>query len=262
MTLLGHRSSALLAISPISNFGTITSALKVNMSDKCLIIVGSLCFSFLTLCVLYYVRAPGVCSPESPQSGTTRLSIQIFPEVLVVCKLVGTLHRCLAPVNWDDYISIESFLQASKASKDQYIRLSGLAVLSKLANASQPLADVRKSRIHVDKIALVIFTDSEDADFPCGDLLLNAQNAGYSVLIYFGKGYCVKATKPRPQEKKLIPFAFATNCAYDPQPDAGDFVDGYHFLKGVNKTIIVNIDREQASDELGHLAAYLGKKVR
>ena len=238
------------------NFGTIISALKVNMSDKCSIIVGSLCFSFLTLCVFYYVRAPGVCSSESRPSGTTRLSIQISPEV--VCNLESALHHCLAP-DCSDYISIESFLQASKASKDQYIRFSGLAVHSKLADASQPLADVRKSRIHVDKIALVNFTDREDPNFSCGDLLLNAQNAGYYVLIYFGKGFCVEVTKPRTQEEKLIPFAFATNCAYNgPQPDAGDFVDGYDFLKDVDTTI-VNINREQTSDELGHLATYLEK---
>lgn len=170
------------------------------MSDKCLIFVGSLCFSFLTLCVFCYVRTIRVCSPDFPLSGTT-LSFQIVPEV--ACEL----ERVPASDDYD-YISIESLLQASKAGKDQDIRLSGLAVLSKLANASQPLVDVRKSRIHVDKIALVIFTDREDPFFPfsCGDLLLNAQNAGYSVLIYFGEAYCEKVTKPRTQEEKLIPL--------------------------------------------------------
>ena len=37
--------------------------------------------------------------------------------------------------------SLESFIRASTAMKDQELRLSGLAVSSKLANACQPLPD-------------------------------------------------------------------------------------------------------------------------
>ena len=193
------------------------------MSGKCLIIIGSLCFSFLSLCVIYYVNAIG-CSPDSRQGGTT-LTLQIVPEV--VCELTAPYTNTPAQ---DDYISIESFLQGSKASKDQDIRLSGLAVLSKLANASQPLVDVRKSRIHVEKIALVIFKDPvSSTPFSCEDLLLNAQNVGYSVLIYFGEGHCENVTKPRTQEEKLIPFAFGY-CSNNTEPDAGSFAR-YDFLK-------------------------------
>ena len=91
--------------------------------------------------------------------------------------------------NGDDYRpSLESFLQASKTDADQDLRLSSLAVVSRLANARQPLVDVSKSRIHVDKIALVTLKD--DTAFSCGDLALNARNAGYSVVTYFGKGNC------------------------------------------------------------------------
>ena len=230
--------------------GTITSALKGNMSGKCLIIVGSLCFSFLTLCVYYYVHEIISCRPDSPRSGTT-LSFQIVPEI--VCEVQSAYANTLA---LEDYISMGSFLQASEASKDQDIRLSGLAVLSKLTNASQPLVDVRKSRIHVDKIALVIFKDPSITAFSCGDLLLNAQNAGYSVLIYFGEGYCGNVTNPRTQEEKLIPFASARNCVNSTPPDST--VAGYDFLNGVDKTI-VNIKSEQGSDELRHLEKYLEK---
>ena len=224
------------------------------MLGKCLIIVGSLCFSFLTLCAFYYVRAIRLCRPDSPQRGTT-LSLQIVPEV--VCDLQSAFAPAL-----DDYISIESFLQASKTSKDQDTRLTGLAVLSKLANASQSLVDVRKSRIHVDKIALVIFLKDPFSitAFSCGDLLLNAQNAGYSVLIYFGGGYCGNVTKPRTQEEKLIPFAFAVNCFNNTKSDAYNPVyAGYDFLKGVDKTIVSIIETEQGPDELRNLEKYVEK---
>ena len=218
------------------------------MLGKCFIIVGSLCFSFLTLCVFYYVSAIRLCRPDSPLGGTT-LSFQIFPEV--VCNLQSASDR---------YISIESFLQASKTSKDQDIGLGGLAVFSKLANASQPLADVRKSRIHLDKIAIVLLKDPfSNTAFSCGDLLLNAQDAGYSVLIYFGGGYCGNVTKPRTQEEKLIPFAFAGNCVNN--TDAYNYsVDvGYDFLKTVDKTIVNIIETEQGSDELRQLEKYAEK---
>jgi len=52
--------------------------------------------------------------------------------------------------------SLESFIRASTAVKGQELRLSGLAVPSKLvSNASQPLADVSKAKIQVNKIALI-----------------------------------------------------------------------------------------------------------
>ena len=48
----------------------------------------------------------------------------------------------------DDYLpSLESFLHASTTNKDQDIRLSDLAMVSRLANARQPVVDVSKSSL-------------------------------------------------------------------------------------------------------------------
>ena len=97
--------------------------------------------SALTLCNSYFFYS------------TTTLSFASIPEV--VCDLSTPWFA-----NGDDYRpSLESFLQASKTDADQDLRLSGLAVVSRLANARQPLVDVSKSRIHVDKIALVTLKD-------------------------------------------------------------------------------------------------------
>ena len=123
-----------------------------------------------------------LCTSYLPNSKITLSSASVPKEV---CHL--STPRL---ANGDEYRpSLESFLQASKTDADQDPRLSGLAVVSKLANARQPLVGVSKSRIHVDKIALVTLKD-DTATFSCGDLALNAQNAGYSVVTYFGDGYC------------------------------------------------------------------------
>ena len=151
--------------------------------------------------------------------------------------------------------SLESFLQASKTEADQDLRLSGLAVVSRLANARQPLVDVSKSRIHVDKIALVTLKD-DTAAFSCGDLALNAQNAGYSVVTYFGDGYCGpdgNVSKPHTQEEILIPIVFVRlwfNCT------SFEENDNYDFLKATDKTFVNIIETQQGSDELSKMTKY------
>ena len=136
--------------------------------------------------------------------------------------------------------------------------MSGLAVLSRLANASEPLVDVSKSRIHVVKIALVTLKD--DTAISCGDLALNAQNAGYSVVTYFGGGHCESdgdVTKPHTQEEILIPIVFLVGCQEHTTPHSFDSVDVYDFLKNVDKTAVNIIVTEQGSDELSKMTEYL-----
>ena len=187
-------------------------ALIVSMFAKCLVIGGSFFFILLILTFAYFLfsfqdSALILCNSYYSYS-TTTLSFASIPEV--VCDLSTTWYA--NDSRYDHRPSLESFLQASKTDADQDLRLSGLVVVSRLANARQPLVDVSKSRIHVDKIALVTLKD--DTAFSCGDLALNAQNAGYSVVLfwpYFGGGYCESdedVTKPHTQEDILIPFVF------------------------------------------------------
>ena len=174
-----------------------------------------------------------------------------FPTVSeVVCNLYSAYE--------DEYVSLESFLQASTTNKDQDLRLSGLAVLSRLANASQPLVDVSKSRIHVDKIALVTLKD--DTAFSCGDLALNAQNAGYSVVTYFGDGYCGpdrNVTKPHTQEEVLIPIVFVQICVKYTTSHSFQVINDSNFLKAADKAVENIIATEPGSDELCQMAEYL-----
>ena len=233
----------------------IAFTLIVSMSAKCLVIGSSFVFILLTLIFAYFLFVfrydpPFLCNSYFPNRRVTTLSFASIPEV--VCDL-STPWFALGDYNRP---SLESFLQASKTDADQDLRLSGLAVVSRLANARQPLVDVSKSRIH--KIALVTLKD-DTAAFSCGDLALNAQNAGYSVVTYFGDGYCGpdgNVTKTHTQEEILIPIVFAENCA-NSSSSGYYYPDFSDFLKAADKTVVNIIGTEQRSDELNHMAEYL-----
>ena len=233
----------------------IAFALIASMSAKFLIIGGSFFFILLNLVsayVLFFLRPQPPVSCNFFPLGETTLSFASVPEVF--CLLSSPSFA-----NGDDYRpSLEQFLQASKADADQDLRLSGLAVVSKLTNVRQPLVDVSKSRIHVDKIALVTRKD-DTAAFSCGDLALNAQNAGYSVVTYFGYGYCGpdgNVSKPHTQEEILIPIVFAGQCF---NCTSYKYNYNYDFLKATDKTFVNIIETQQGSDELRQMAKYLDK---
>ena len=241
-----------------SVLNNIAFTLIVSMSAKCLVIGSSFVFILLTLIFasllfVFQFNLPTLCNSYFPNRRVTTLSFASIPEV--VCDL-STPWFALGDYNRP---SLESFLQASKTDADQDLRLSGLAVVSRLANARQPLVDVSKSRIHVDKIALVTLKD-DTATFSCGDLALNAQNAGYSVVTYFGDGYCGpdrNVTKPHTQEEVLIPIAFVQICVKYTTSHSFQVINDSDFLKAADKAVENIIETEQGSDELCQMAEYL-----
>ena len=240
-----------------SVLNNIAFTLIVSMSAKCLVIGSTFVFILLTLIFAFFLWGirydlPTLCNSYFPNRRVTTLSFASIPEVACDLSTPRFAHK--------DYNlpSLESFLQASKTDADQDPRLSGLAVVSKLANARQPLVDVSKSRIHVDKIALVTLKN-HTAAFSCGDLALNAQNAGYSVVTYFGWGNCGpdgNVTKTHTQEGILIPIVFAKNCA-NSSSSGYYYPDFSDFLKAADKTVVNIIGTEQRSDELSNMAEYL-----
>ena len=80
--------------------------------------------------------------------------------------------------------SLESFIQASIREEGRELHFPGLAVTSRLKDACQPLTDVNKAKIPANKIALVILQLEDETTCPLQHLALEAQRAGYSVLIY------------------------------------------------------------------------------
>ena len=231
----------------------IAFALIASMSAKFLIIGGSFFLILLNLVsayVLFFLRPqPPVSCNSHFQSARTTLSFASVPKV--VCQLSPPWF----PNGGDYRPSLEQFLQESKADADQDLRLSGLAVVSKLTNVRQPLVDVSKSRIHVDKIALVTLKNHSGA-FSCGDLALNAQNAGYSMVTYFGDRYCGpdgNVSKPHTQEEILIPIGFVKRCI---NCASSHWLNNYDFLTATDKTFVNIIETQQGSDELSKMTEY------
>ena len=207
----------------------IAFALIVSMFAKCLVFGGSFFFILLTLVLVFF-----------PLFNLT-LSICALHTSLIASVPKEVCHLSTPRLaNGDEYRpSLESFLQASKTDADQDPRLSGLAVVSKLANARQPLVGVSKSRIH------------DTATFSCGDLALNAQNAGYSVVTYFGDGYCGpdrNVTKPHTQEEVLIPIVFVQICVKYTTSHSFQVINDSNFLKAADKAVENIIATEPGSD--------------
>ena len=120
--------------------------------------------------------------------------------------------------------SLEPFMKASITDEGRELRFSGLAVTSTLKNACQPLTDVSGAKIPANKIALVKLQLEDETACPMQDLALEAQRAGYSVLIYVG--YSLKTTPIYVPSKEilLIPVLevqaknysqlYSTQCAF------------------------------------------------
>jgi len=109
--------------------------------------------------------------------------------------------------------SLESFIRASTAMEDQELSLSGLAVISKLANTCQPLADVSKAKIQVNKVALISLANWHEVVCPLQGLVEHAQNAGYSVVIFWDDLYSHRFdNKTQLQDKLLIPVLHLPIC--------------------------------------------------
>ena len=172
------------------------------MSDKCIKIRSCACFlvisgALFTLSltgVTNYTRSFG----NQEESKTITVT---FPKLKYQCDphfLNVTDHTTEMKTP-----SLESFIRASTAMEDQQLRLSGLAVFSKLANACQPLADVNKAKIQVNKIALVRL--AKEAACPLQGLVEHAQNAGYSVVIFDLISPNLSEKKTQLQDKLMIP---------------------------------------------------------
>ena len=115
------------------------------------------------------------------------------------------LSSCSYDLSWPSLgPSPESFIQASITDGGSELRFPGLAVTSRLKNACQPLTDVSKAKIPTNKIALVILQLEDETACPMQDLALEAQRAGYSVLIYFANAFTDSNTPIEEPSKEIL----------------------------------------------------------
>ena len=158
------------------------------MLGKCL--ATSLFLFFLCLAVVFY-------------NSYTENHIVHRPNPKLI--LSSVLSSCSIDLNWTSLgPSPESFIQASITDEGRELRFPGLAVTSTLKNACQPLTDVSKAKIPANKIALVILQLEDETACPMQDLALEAQRAGYSVLIYFAYSVKINTTAIYVPSKEIL----------------------------------------------------------
>ena len=148
--------------------------------------------------------------------------------------------------------TLESVIQASTTDEGRELRFPGLAVTSTLKNKCQPLTDVSKAKIPANKIALVILLLEDETACPMQVLALEAQRAGYSVLIYFANSVKISTRLKPSKEILLIPVL------------EGSFSQVFKNCNiswgtgGTNVEISVQVDRRRLK-ELDPMKSYFGK---
>ena len=167
---------------------------KCTNSCVCLLIIFGL--------VLVFVYDTNVFSPSFFQE--PRLT---FLDLEVQCHFYENLNYAPRKIP-----TMKSFIPASTTGEGQELLLSGLVLFSTLANACQPLADVSKAKIQINKIALISLANETECSL--NDLLVHAQTAGYSVVI-FTPDSCVarfNTNEVELQDKLLIPVLDIGYC--------------------------------------------------
>ena len=140
--------------------------------------------------------------------------------------------------------------------KDQELRLSGLVVFSNLTSACQPLADVSKAKIQVNKIALIRLASWSEAVCPLQGLVENAQNSGYSLVIFLGDLYPYRFHKETQlQDNLLIPVLDASyNCYFTTN---NSYVTNLDDVAADRTNIEITVSIEETADGLKKMQEYL-----
>ena len=166
------------------------------MLGKCL--ATSLFLFFLCLALVFY----------NSDIGNSFGGPDLIPKLILSSCSYDLIWTSLGP-------SPESFIQASITDEGRELRFSGLAITSTLKDACQPLTDVSKAKIPANKIALVTLQLEDETACPLQDLALEAQRAGYSVLIYVGYSANTTAIYVPSKEILLIPVLEVQAKIYD-----------------------------------------------
>ena len=148
---------------------------------------------------------------------------------------------------------LESVIQASISDEGRELRFPGLAVTSTLKDACQPLTDVSKAKIPANKIALVILLLEDETTCPMQHLALEAQRAGYSVLIYFANSVKISTTPIEVPSKEILLIPVLEGSFSQAFKN-----DNISWCTGRNVEISVQVDRPP-SKELDALESYFEK---
>ena len=217
----------------------------MKMSGK-FILIGS-CILFLAITVLVsFIRFSTWRYDFNNQDATLILRTIIFRNSPVKCKLQQFF---IEP-------SLRSFIQAT--SGDQDSRLYGLAVYLELTDACQRLKDVSRAKVQLHKVALVTLKNDDQTRCPLQKLAVNAQNAGYTVLIYFGE--TDETLWSTNEDKLFIPVLYVQDTVNDcTKPDFNENKFSVDDL-ALSEDQPINVEIvPKRSDELIQMLKYLDK---
>ena len=216
------------------------------MSEKCAVIDSCILFLAITFLIpLNPMLVPGYNFNNQDNATLTLLTDGIYSNSSVKC----TLRDISGP-------SLRSFIQAT--SGDQDSRLNGLAVYLELADACQPLEDVTKGKVQLHKVALVTLKNHSQTGCSFYNLAMNAQNAGYTVLIHFGDWPNASSTH---EDKLLIPVLNVEDRFFQCR-HPGVYEDAFNILDDwdLSESDLTNVEiASEHSDELKKMRKYLDK---
>ena len=222
------------------------------MSNKLIVIGSFVCFVVFLFSVWFVLTYPGEFLELNRKGSTTEsLSFSNYPNI--VCSLSQLLSSEAAP-------SLESFVRASTTEENRDLNFSGLAIVSKLANACQPLVDVRRARVQVNKIALIAIKKDFATTCSLCELAVRAQHAGYSMVIFSSlprlfEGNCSAKTA----DKLLIPVVSGYYCQNSSRDVCSGETEILYSVFSTADLTDVHVKVSEVSNDLDTLTKYLEK---
>ena len=216
------------------------------MSNKWIVIGSSVYFAVFLFSVWFVITYPDAVL-ELEKKGSCDGSLSFYKRSNMVCTLKSFYLLEAAP-------SLESFVKASTTEGNRDLTFSGLAVVSKLANTCQPLVDVGRARVQVNKIALIAIKKDFATTCSLCELAVKAQHAGYSMVIFSSsppsKGNCSVKTA----DKLLIPVV---HCYH--YQNLQKFVETMYSTFLTADQVNVHVRVSEVSNDLKTMAKYLEK---
>ena len=222
------------------------------MSNKLIVIGSSVYFVVFLFSVWVIFTYPDVII-ELNSKGPSGESLSFSNNPKVVCTLSGFPSLKAAPL-------LKSFVGALTTEGNRDLTFSGLAIVSKLANACQPLVNVGRARVRVNKIALIAIKKDFATTCSLCELAVRAQHAGYSMVILSSRPWMFKTNcGVKTADKLLIPVVHGVRCpnsSYHVYSDETEII--YSVFSAADLTD-VHVRVSADSDDLETMATYLEK---
>ena len=209
----------------------------------------SVCFAVFLFSVWVVITKPNSVL-ELDKNGSSDSSLSFSKHPNMVCTLQRFDSFEAAP-------SLESFVKALSTEGDRDLTFSGLAIVSKLANACQSLVDVGKARVQVNKIVLIAIKEDFATTCSLCELIIKAQHAGYSMMIFSSNPWLLERNcSVKTADKLLIPVVYGDHCQNSTR--FNEKIEMYSIFSAADQTD-VHVRVSEVSHDLKSMAKYLEK---